>query len=108
MLEIRECLIFNSPFNRPNLYYSVIEKPAENAAVCDLLADLLLNRFKGKSGIIYTFSIKDAETISNELLQRECKVRPYHASIDGSLRSNIYKKWMNNQIQAVVATICFG
>lgn len=108
ILNIRGCIIFNSPFNRPNLYYHVIEKPSENEAVYDLLANLLSMRYKGQSGIIYTFSIKDTETLTSELLQRDCKVRPYHAQLEPSQRTSIYQKWMSNQVQAVVATIAFG
>jgi ATP-dependent DNA helicase Q1 len=108
ILNIRGCIIFNSSFNRPNLYYHVLEKPSNNEDVYDLLSDLLTNRYKGQSGIIYTFSIKDTETLVSELLQRDCKVRPYHAQLDTKQRSGIYQKWMNNQIQAVVATIAFG
>jgi ATP-dependent DNA helicase Q1 len=108
MLNIRECIIFSSPFNRPNLYYHVLEKPSESEAVYDLIADLLLKRYKGQSGIIYTFSIKDTETLVTELLQRECKVRSYHAQLEPQQRSKCYQKWMNNEIQAVVATIAFG
>lgn len=108
ILNIRGCLVFNSPFNRPNLFYSVLEKPSESEAVYDMLADLLKNRYAGQSGIIYTFSIKDTETLVSELLQRDCKVRAYHASLEANQRSAVYQKWMSNQIQAVVATIAFG
>ena len=108
ILNIRGCLIFNSPFNRPNLFYGVLEKPSDTEAVYDLLADLLKNRYAGQSGIIYTFSIKDTETLVSELLQRDCRVRPYHAQLEANQRSKVYQKWMDNQIQAVVATIAFG
>ena len=108
ILNIRGSLVFNSPFNRPNLFYGVVEKPSETEAVYELLADLLKNRYAGQSGIIYTFSIKDTETLVSELLQRDCKVRAYHASLEANQRSNVYQKWMNNEVQAVVATIAFG
>lgn len=108
ILNIRGCVMFNAPFNRPNLYYHVLEKPSDNNAVYDLISDLLLTRYKNLSGIIYTFSIKDTETLTSELLQRDCKVRPYHAQLDSNQRSKVYQKWMNNEIQAVVATIAFG
>lgn len=93
MLNIRGCIIFNSPFNRPNLYYHVLEKPSNNEEVYDLLSELLLKRYKGETGIIYTFSIKDTETIVSELLQRDCKVRPYHNTIFQSLIK--YIKYIN-------------
>lgn len=108
ILDIRECLIFNSPFFRPNLYYHVLEKPSDSTDVYNLLSKLLLDRFKGQSGIIYTFSIKDTDTLVSELLQRNCQVRPYHAQLQTDQRSDIYKSWMNGRIQAVVATIAFG
>lgn len=108
ILNIRGCIVFNAPFNRPNLFYGLLEKPSETDAVYDMVADLLRTRYAGQSGIIYTFSIKDTETLVSELLQRDCKVRAYHASLEATQRSNVYQKWMNNDIQAVVATIAFG
>lgn len=108
ILNIRDCMIFNTPFNRPNLYYHVIEKPNEAEAVYDMLADLLKNRYAEQTGIIYTFSVKDTETLVSELLQRDCKVRPYHASLEANQRSAVYQKWMAGEIQAVCATIAFG
>lgn len=108
MLNIRESLIFKAPFNRPNLYYHVMEKPSEKEKVIDLLEELLKGRYKGKSGIIYTFSIKDAEEITSELLKRDIKVRPYHANLDATQRSSIHTRWLNGNIQAVVATVAFG
>lgn len=47
-----------------------MEKPSEKAEVYNLLCDLLKGRFAGKSGIIYTFSIKDAEDLAGELITR--------------------------------------
>lgn len=108
MLNIEDCLVLKAPFNRPNLFYQVLEKPSEKIAVYDLLEDLLKNRYRGKSGIIYTFSTKDADDISAELLKRDVKVRPYHATLDSSERTKVHEKWIKNQIQAVVATVAFG
>lgn len=47
-----------------------MEKPSEKSEVYKLLCDLLKGRFAGKSGIIYTFSIKDAEDLAGELITR--------------------------------------
>lgn len=108
MLNIRDCLVFSSPFNRPNLFYGVLEKPLKEESLYDLLADLLKNRYNGQSGIIYALTIKNTESIVSELLQRDCKVRAYHAVMEPHQRSNVYQAWRNNEIQAVVATIAFG
>jgi ATP-dependent DNA helicase Q1 len=108
ILNIRGCIILTTPFNRPNLFYGILEKPSSSEGVVDLISGLLKNRYKTQSGIIYTFSIKDAETLANELLQEEVSVRAYHADLTPQQRSKVYTKWMNNEIQAVVATIAFG
>jgi ATP-dependent DNA helicase Q1 len=108
ILNIRDCVVFNAPFNRKNLYYHIMEKPSDKSEVCDLLADLLLVRYAKQSGIIYTFSIKDAEDLANELLKRDVKVRPYHANLDAPERTKVHSKWLKNDIQAVVATVAFG
>lgn len=108
ILNIRGCMILTTPFNRPNLFYGLLEKPSSSEETVELLAGLLKNRYKNQSGIIYTFSIKDAETLANELLQEEINVRAYHADLTPAQRSKVYTKWMNNEIQAVVATIAFG
>ena len=47
-----------------------MEKPNEKEAVLDLLEELLLHRYTNESGIIYTFSIRDAEDLTAGLLKR--------------------------------------
>lgn len=86
----------------------VVEKPSEKEEVIKLFASLLKTRYAGKSGIIYTFSIKDAEDLAAELIKRNIQVRPYHASLDAERRTKIHTKWLNGDIQAVVATVAFG
>lgn len=53
-----------------NESFQVMEKPSEKSEVYNLLCNLLKGRFAGKSGIIYTFSIKDAEDLAGELITR--------------------------------------
>lgn len=108
ILSIRHSLVIRAPFNRPNLYYQVMEKPSEKQATVDLIAHLLKTRYKDQSGIIYTYSVRDTEELASSLLNADVKVRPYHATLDNDNRSRIHKKWVDNQIQAVVATIAFG
>ncbi|XP_055534231.1 ATP-dependent DNA helicase Q1-like [Wyeomyia smithii] len=108
MLNLRECLILNAPFNRPNLYYHVLEKPADKEELNDFLAELIKTRYRNMSGIIYTYSVKDTEELSVQLMQREIKVLPYHASLVAKDRTRTHKKWMHNEIQVIVATNAFG
>lgn len=108
MLDIRGCLVLRASFNRPNLYYEVRRKPAEKELCLSMLANLLKHRFSGKSGIIYTTTIKDAEELTTDLKARGLRVGCYHAMLDADFRSRIHSKWLSGEYQAVVATIAFG
>lgn len=91
-----------------NLYYQVMEKPSERQATVDLIANLLKTRYHGHSGIIYTYSVRDTEDLAAALLNQDVRVRPYHANLDKDNRQRIHRKWLDDEIQAVVATIAFG
>nr|CAD7569094.1 unnamed protein product [Timema californicum] len=97
MLNIQGCLVLKATFNRPNLYYEVRPKPSVQKECLDELADLLKVRYAGKSGIIYSTSIKDCEDLMQDLRNRGLRVGCYHAQLEATLRS-----------KAVVATIAFG
>ena len=49
--------LFLSSFNRPNLYLEVLEK--DNKTVVLDIYNYINSKFKGKTGIIYTTTIKD-------------------------------------------------
>lgn len=67
MLNIQGCLLIKSDFNRPNLYYHILDKPSDKQSVVSMIGDLLTQRYKGQSGIIYTFSVNDAQELAKEL-----------------------------------------
>lgn len=108
MLDIQGCLVLRATFNRPNLYYEVRRKPADKDICLAMIENLLKNRFKDKSGIIYTTTIKDAEQLTSDLRAMGIKVGCYHAMLEGEYRSEVYSKWISGKYQAVVATIAFG
>lgn len=108
ILDISGCLVLRASFNRPNLYYEVRRKPADKETCLAMIENLLKNRFSGKSGIIYTTTIKDAEQLTSDLRGKGIKVGCYHAMLEADYRSEVYFKWMSGKYQAVVATIAFG
>ncbi|XP_043492717.1 ATP-dependent DNA helicase Q1-like [Polistes fuscatus] len=108
MLDIQGCLVLRAPFNRPNLFYEVRRKPADKDTCLAMIENLLKNRFKDKSGIIYTTTIKDAEQLTTDLRNLQLKVGCYHAMLEADYRSEVYAKWISGKYQAVIATIAFG
>ncbi|KAJ8926813.1 hypothetical protein NQ314_020659 [Rhamnusium bicolor] len=108
MLSLTDALIITAPFNRPNLFYKVINKPSDKSDCLDILEKLLKNKYKNQSGIIYSSTIKECEDLSEGLKQRGLNVKYYHAQLDSEAKKIIHRRWLQNKYQAVVATIAFG
>lgn len=86
----------------------MLEKPSDKEQCIELIANLLKTRYANQSGIIYTFSISDTEELAAALVDRELKVRPYHATLQNQRRTKIHSDWLSGRIQVVVATVAFG
>lgn len=108
ILNIPGCLVIKSTFNRPNLFYKILEKPTSLEDSITIMEKLLKFRYKNESGIIYTNSIKETEDITQGLRKRGLKVGCYHASLDAAVRSKVHIKWYEREYQAIVATVAFG
>ena len=68
---------FVSSFDRPNIYYQIIEK---NNGKKQLL-DFLHNRPHGESGIVYCLSRKKVEDTAAFLNEHGYRALPYHAGL---------------------------
>lgn len=108
MLNIPGCLVIKTTFNRPNLFYKILEKPTSQDECIAILVKLLKYRYRDETGIIYTNSIKDTEDITQGLCKRGLKVGCYHANLDPVARSKVHLKWHDKHYQAIVATVAFG
>ncbi|XP_013169523.1 PREDICTED: ATP-dependent DNA helicase Q1-like [Papilio xuthus] len=108
ILNIQGCLVIKSTFNRPNLFYKILEKPTSQEECVTILEKLLKFRYKGESGIIYTNSIKECQDLAEELRKRGLKVGCYHAQMEACSRSKVHSKWHDKYYQAIVATVAFG
>ncbi|MCK4554433.1 RecQ family ATP-dependent DNA helicase, partial [Candidatus Parcubacteria bacterium] len=102
-LNLAGAKIFLASFNRPNLTYIV--RPKRNAF--DNLITIL-EKHKNSPVIIYCFSRKDTENISNDLRQEGFNALPYHAGLDSAVRKQTQEKFIRDELQIIVATIAFG
>jgi len=108
ILRIPQAMVFMAGFNRPNLHYSVRLKPDVASESYDYIASVVNGEFKGCSGIIYTTTVKEVETLYQELKSRGVASGPYHAQMEADSRSKVHMKWSTGQIKVVVATVAFG
>lgn len=63
---------------------------------------------KNESGIIYTLSRKQTESIAHYLQTKGIEAQAYHAGLSTEEKNKTYKAFVEDKIQIVVATIAFG
>lgn len=102
-LQMEDARVFQSSFNRKNLYYEIRPKT-------DTKKQLIryIKGNAGKSGIVYCLSRKTVEEIAELLTVNGIKALPYHAGLDGSIRMANQDAFLNEEAEVIVATIAFG
>jgi len=94
---------FQSSFNRENLFIEVVPKREPVAQTLKFLEN-----FKDQSGIIYCFSRRQVDELSDAIARRGFSVRPYHAGLEDSERHRNQEAFIRDDVQIIVATIAFG
>lgn len=105
-LGLRDPNIYLSSFNRPNLYYEIQPKIEKEQTIKSIVK--FITGHKGKSGIIYTLNRKTTEELAEILVANQIKAVAYHAGLDQKLRADRQDKFLNEDVQVIVATIAFG
>lgn len=98
--------IFISSFNRPNLYYEIRPKKSPQLAIKNMVQ--YIKQRNGKSGIVYVINRKTADELSEVLRANGIKAAPYHAGLDGKVRTQTQDAFLMEELDVVVATIAFG
>ncbi len=67
-----------------------------------------LSAFQNESGIIYTLSRKETESLALFLQGYSMRARAYHAGLCTEEKNETYHAFLNDEIDVVVATVAFG
>ncbi len=67
-----------------------------------------ISQHKNDSGIIYTFTRKESEKLAAHLQKRDYNALAYHAGLAPEVRSDVYKRFINDETRIIVATVAFG
>ncbi|MHC5145924.1 MAG: RecQ family ATP-dependent DNA helicase, partial [Planctomycetota bacterium] len=102
-LHLNDPQMLVGSFDRPNLIYKIQPKTDIVRQVCSVL-----DRYKGESGIIYCIRRKDVNDLCLQLQDRGYKVAPYHAGMDADKRKRNQDRFINDEVDTIVATIAFG
>jgi ATP-dependent DNA helicase RecQ len=102
-LDMEDASIFQSSFNRENLYYEIRPKQQAKKHLIRFIKE-----HKGQSGIVYCLSRKKVEEIAEFLRVNDIKSAPYHAGMEAKDRMNNQDAFLNEDVDVIVATIAFG
>ena len=103
-LNLNNYKIFQSSFNRPNLFYEIRKK--DSSIDRQIISYIKSNQTK--SGIIYCMSRKKVDQLSELLQINNIKALPYHAGLDSKIRSLNQDHFLMQNCDVIVATIAFG
>jgi ATP-dependent DNA helicase RecQ len=97
---------FKGSFFRSNLLLTAHKKGDGRGSRKDLLA--YVRRRAGESGIIYTLTRRNVESLTEFLRGAGVRAVPYHAGLDDAVRARHQDAFATDDADVVVATIAFG
>ena len=102
-LAMEKASVFISSFNRENIFLEV--QPKRNAL--DQVIGCI-KRHIGESGIIYCYSRKQVDELTETLDNLGYSVLSYHAGLPDKVRAKNQEMFIKDEVQIIVATIAFG
>jgi len=102
-LRMEGAQVFMSSFHRKNLFYEVQPKFDGKKQLIRFV-----QRYNGKSGIVYCLSRKKVEEMAELLQVNGIRALPYHAGMDGGMRMRNQDAFLSEDADVIVATIAFG
>lgn len=106
ILKMKNVIKFQESFNRPNLEYYVKEKKSGTETLEEILK--YIKERKNDTGIIYTYSHDETETVCHYFKNNGISCEHYHAGMTGLQRYTVQKQWQDGIIKVICATIAYG
>lgn len=67
-----------------------------------------LHSHQNECGIVYCFSRRETEDVAKFLQTKSIRAKAYHAGLSTEIRDEVYRDFLHERIDIVVATIAFG
>lgn len=102
-LNLRDPEVLVGSFDRPNLIYSIKRLSDRNRQVREVM-----DSHAKESGIIYCIRRRDVDDLSAQLNSQGYNTAPYHAGLSDETRQTNQNRFINEEVDTIVATIAFG
>lgn len=103
LLRLNEPVEVTTGFDRPNLYFSVIEPSDKDGQLL-----MLLNERRDRAGIVYCSTRKAVEEVCDLLNDNDFSATRYHAGLEDFERRQNQDDFVYDRKQIMVATNAFG
>ncbi|MBO4404547.1 MAG: ATP-dependent DNA helicase RecQ [Treponema sp.] len=103
LLAMENPEVLTASFNRPNIYLDVKRK--ENAF---FQITEFIEKHKNESGIIYCFSRKKVNELTEKLRAKGINALSYHAGLTDLQRAKNQRAFITDKADVMVATLAFG
>ncbi len=97
---VRENLIFR--------FYNVDKKEERDMLTLGIVHQLVNDKERGGAGIVYTATRKSATQIARLLRDHNIAAQAYHGGLETAERHQIQERFMQGELDVVVATAAFG
>jgi ATP-dependent DNA helicase RecQ len=104
-LRMRDPVLVVRGFDRPNIHLSVEHQRTEHAKRTALVERALTSE---RPGIVYVATRRLAAELADELSERGLRAAAYHAGLGRKKRDAIQEDFMDDRLDAMVATTAFG
>ena len=103
LLEIDDDGIVNKGFSRENLHFHLVKGQNKEEFIFNYIAE-----HRKESGIIYAPTRKRVESLHAQLVKKGFRVAYYHAGLDEDVRRREQNRFINDEVDMIVATNAFG
>ncbi len=106
---LREPLQVRSGFDRPNLSFDVVRLEGKGSKARRLaLLEAGLAGQESRPAIVYCGTRKDTDEVAAALREAGLRAVPYHAGMEAEDRTVAQRRFMDGEVDVVVATNAFG
>ncbi len=108
-LKMRKPAVLVRGFNRDNISLAVHGYFTDESHKLEVLQENVIDSVRGRGpGIVYGATHHRVETVAANLLAQGLRAAAYHAGLPDAERSRVERRFHEDELDVVVATIAFG